>query len=65
MLDYMTDEAYDLSKLFRAWERHYEAIGLGAFRARGLAIKKTRWHKAPPGYTFEQLARRTQGAYRG
>lgn len=40
MFDHMTNRAYDLGKLYRAWERHYEALGLGTLRARECAIKK-------------------------
>ena len=65
MFDHMINGAYDLGKLYRAWERHYEDLGLGTLRARECANKKTQMHKAPPGYTFEQLAKWNPSAYRG
>ncbi len=56
--------SWELGKLYRAWEKHYEAFGLGTLRARGLALKKGQAHKAPPGYTFEQLAKWNPSGYR-
>lgn len=48
---------YDFGRLLRKWQEHYERLGLGTSRARGHALRKAHAHKAPPGYTFEQLAR--------
>jgi hypothetical protein len=64
MHDIGSGGSWELTKLYRAWERHYEALGLGTNRARGLALKKGQEHKAPPGYTFEQLARFLPNGYK-
>jgi len=47
----------DLSKLYRAWEKHYGKLGLSYNKMLKVVNKKVRLLKCPPGYNLNKLVK--------
>jgi len=46
---------YDLSKLYRAWEKHYTEMGLSYNKIQTMVHRKVARLKAPPGEDINKL----------